>query len=160
MKKVIVLALFCLWTPVIAFAQPVSPGPSANLQQQVKALQEQVNNLQAQVNGIECVQTAVHGLVGSDGNIESGSGFTTSYDGTTKTYTITFTVAFQDKPHCIATVDQYDPTRQCLAVVTSKSTVDVTCATMEWIKDSATGYWEWTFISNLIPSPFVFICVY
>ena len=162
-KTVLVSIVLVLCLPVIAFSQAGKPfevlqQQISTLQSQVATLNTQVRNLQTQINNIG-ITAAVHGIRFLDGT-QSGTGFTTTYNHNTNVATINFDIPFPGTPHCIATADTLDPTTSCLAVATGASTVDVTCASMVFLKDSSTNEWEYTFTFNPIEQSFMFICVF
>ncbi len=135
-KTVVVLIALVLCTPVITFA--ANGQPFLDLQSQIDQLKSQLQNIQLTpgpqgpqgpagpagvANGITA---GVHGVVASDGTIQSGVGFTSSY--VSGVYYITFSQAFSSDPHCVITPLQSPPTAICSILGYGPVILDVNCS--------------------------------
>ena len=74
---------------------------------------------------VQGLSKAVHGVVSSDGTIDSGTGFTVNYSNTV--YYITFDQPFTDYPHCAVTPNTSPPSAICNILGYGPSILDVNC---------------------------------
>jgi len=97
--------------------------------------------------------TAVSGWVNEDGSRGLGDGFTSLYDGSSKTYYITFNQDFTGDPGCtISLLSTPTPTAFCSIIGVGPSILDVECVSYE-ISLSGTLVFQ----SNQVG--FAFLCV-
>jgi|GEM_PF-6102903 len=106
---------------------------------------------------VDGITKAVHGIYGGSGAL-TGNGFSVTHNGT-GSYTITFTSAFSEAPHCVVTSLGHVSTSQgyvaCeLSSVPTASSFTVTC--MQYIPISFTyPYYSESFINSALS----FICL-